>query len=138
MIRQATALDAPRLVAICHDYHPSSHWAGVAFDLPKALRMFEAWIEADNVAVLMGENSLLVGCATAPWFSEEIIGQELLFYAADKSGTALREAFEAWVKDQDAVINLMGAQEPGPIDLMARWYRQAGYRPFGRAFVKDM
>lgn len=138
MIRQATALDVPRLVKICHDYHPQSHWAPVDFDVEKASSRFAEWIDNDNVLVLIGDDSLLVGCATPPWFSEEIIGQELLFYAADKSGTALRESFEAWAGDRGAVINLMGAQEPGPIDVMARWYRQAGYRPFGRAFVKDM
>lgn len=138
MIRQAKATDVPRLVEICRAYHPRSHWAPVSFNVEKATSRFTDWIDNENVLVLIGDNSLLVGCATEPWFSDDTITQELLFYAADKAGIALRDTFEAWARGQDTVLNLMSAQEPGPAEVMTRWYRRAGYRPFGRSFAKEL
>jgi hypothetical protein len=136
LIREATASDLLALVSMCKDHHPASHWAPIPFDPSKALKAFESWLESDSATVLIGPGSFIVLGLLEPFFSHETIATEVMFYAPDGHGTALREAAIAWAKEHGATALLMGGEEPHRIEAKARWYRQGGFAPFSRTFMK--
>lgn len=136
MIREAEASDLLALVSMCRDHHPASHWAPIPFDPSKVLEAFAGWLESDRATVLIGPGSFVVLGLLEPFFSHETIATEVMFYAPDGHGTALRDAAVEWAKAQGAVALLMGGEEPNRIEAKVRWYRQGGFSPFSRTFMK--
>lgn len=124
------------VVAAAKAFHARSHWADmVAFDHDHATRQFRAIIKSDMGAIFLAPGGGLLMMVACPLhFSPEIVAQELSF--CGPHGNALREAGEEWARQIGARIVLMGAEEATQTDVVSRWYRFGGYKPFGRSFVR--
>lgn len=137
MLRPATEADIPALVALSEAHHPASHWSFLSFDPDKTAESFTAWIESDAATVLVGSGSFIVLLDTEPFFSTDTLAIEVMMYAPSGGGNALREAAKAWAADR-AVPLMMSAEEPDRIEAKARWYRQDGFTPFSRNYIRRL
>jgi hypothetical protein len=135
VIRRASADDLPRLVQLGARFHAEPRWPSpIVFSPDDFAETCKRLLEVG--VIFLSENGLL-GLIVQPslYNYDAPVCAELFFWAPDGRGDELRRAAEAWAKDR-AVMLVMSAHEPGPVERIARWYRRKGYVPIGRQFAK--
>ncbi len=135
MIRQATAADLPRLVALGAAFHRQDRWSGtLTFDAASFRVTCERMLEVG--AIFLSDGGL-IGLVVNPSIYNHAtsVASELFFWAPDGRGDELRKAAEQWASERASVL-VMGCHEPGPVERISNWYRRKGYAPIGRQFAK--
>lgn len=134
MIRRASLDDLDRVVELGEAFHAYSPYREIEFS-PEGFRGFaERLIEGG--AVFLSDDGMIGGCLVPLYFNPSIVMGAELFWWAGKTGKPLREAFEAWARDEGA----QGVQFSGLTDqreeTIRKVFARAGYQPGETAFFK--
>lgn len=134
MIRRATDADLDRIVELGAAFHAYSPYREIAFD-PEGFRSFAGQL-IECGAVFLSEDGMLGGLLVPLYFNPAVVMGAELFWWAGKTGKALRDAFEAWARDEGA----HGVQFSGLTDqreeTIRKVFERAGYARAETAFFK--
>lgn len=134
MIRLGTTDDLDRITDLGEAFHSYSPYRDIEFSREGFRTFAEKLIEGG--AVFLSEDGMLGGCLVPLYFNPAVVMGAELFWWAGKTGKPLREAFEAWARDQGA----HGVQFSGLCDQRAetihKVFQRAGYAPAETAFFK--
>ena len=134
MIRAATRDDIPRVVELGAAFHAMCPYRAIPFD-PEGFKVFAGKL-IDGGVILLSDDGMIGGLLNPLYFNPAVILAAELFWYAGTTGRQLREAFEAWAKDQGA----HGAAFSGLADdrhaAIRRVFERAGYAPAEQAFFK--
>jgi hypothetical protein len=135
LIKRATADDLDTVVRLGTDFHAYSPWRDDPLD-PEAFRVFLGGV-IDNGAVFLCGESMILGALVPLWFNPSVvIAFEVGWWAPDGNGRKVREAFEAWAKENGANGVQCAALADDNLDRVERVYSRAGYQKNEVAFVK--
>lgn len=144
MIRWAEIHDLPRLCQMAEAMMQESTFNKLAFCQEKFLKGAEPIISHGfaMVAVKNGEIiGAMLGDASAPWYSMDLIGFDYALYIepAHRSGllaAKLVRRFEEWCKQMDVKQIRLGIST-GNMEA-SRLYKALGYTVTGELFLKDL
>ena len=135
MIRAMTADDLPFALSVAGPFFAASPWGqrGVEMDLAAIEAMVLRCIEGGGA--FRGEGGLIIGLLAPVWLNPSLQSAHELAWWGAGEGVALREAFEAWAKDQGAVgvhMSTLGAAHDGKTEahLAGAGYARAGQEWF--------
>lgn len=134
MARKATPDDLPRILELGDAFRAMGPYAWAPLDA-EAFATFAAGLIESGV-IFLSDEGMLGGCLSPLYFNPSVILAAELFWYAPKAGDDLRQAFEAWAKDNGcqavACSGLANEREAG----IRRIYSRAGYRATEVAFIK--
>jgi GNAT superfamily N-acetyltransferase len=134
LIRLATHDDLPRIVELGAQFLSYSPYRDIPLD-PDAFAEFAGRL-IDGGAIFLSEDGFIGGLLNPLYFNPAIVYAVELFWWAGKTGTQLREAFEAWARDQGA----QGVQFTGLANereaTIRKVYERAGFRAVEVGFIK--
>lgn len=135
MIWRATANDLDHVVRLGTDFHAYSPWKNDPLD-PEAFRTFLGAL-IENGAVFLCGDSMILGALVPMWFNPAlVIAFEVGWWAPDGNGRKVREAFEAWAKENGAQGVQCAALADDNLERVGRIYGRAGYQKNEVAFLK--
>ena len=124
----------PQIVELGAEFHAYSPYREFAFDREASAAFIGRLIE--HGAVFLSDRGVIGGVLNPLYFNPSILMAAELFWWAHKGGTALREAFEQWARDEGA----MGVQFSGLADereaTIRKVFARAGYAPTELGFCK--
>lgn len=134
MIRRATPDDMEHVVELGRAFHAYSPWRGVSYD-HDAIRAFVAGC-IETGAIFLSETGMCGGLVSPLYFNPAFrIGVEFFWWAPD-GGSALRQAFEDWAREEGAQGVQFSALSDEHLPAVTRIYRRSGFAPAETAFVK--
>lgn len=136
MIRRAGLADVPLIVEMGAAFHAYSPWRDVSFD-PNATAAFVAGLVERGV-VFLSEAGMIGGILSPSFFNPAHLVAVELFWWASGGGGALREAFEAWAREQGAHGVQFSALGDQNSERMAGMFARAGYRPVETGYFKGL
>lgn len=136
MIRQATPDDMPHILACARAFHAYGVWKHVPLDETAFCAFAEAVVNGAG-AIFVSDDGMCGGVVSPFYFNPAFRLAAELFWWAPSEGRALREAFEAWAKDQGASAVQFSAMADEHLPAVSRLYRMAGFKPVETAFVKE-
>lgn len=137
MIRRASTEDIPQIVAWGKDFHAYGPWRHVPFDA-EALTAFIAGVIEKGV-VFLSDTGMIGGVLSPVYFNPAyVLAVEFFWWAPKGGGTPLREAFEAWAKEEGAHEVQFAALADDNRERVERIYARAGYSPREIAFSKRL
>jgi hypothetical protein len=139
MIRQATIEDVETVMDWGRKFHAYSPWGKrVPIAEDDWRQTVENLLASEDGAVFIGEHGFCGGLMVPLYFNYGFrIAQELFWYA-NKDGTALRKAFEAWAADQGASAIGMSCIADDREKAVRRLFRGAGYAATETALMKEL
>lgn len=149
-VRTATLDDLDAYVTLAADFHNASPMRGIAEFDPVGLRAFIASLLENTdalvlVAEIEGQIVGITGCLLYPlYFSPSFhVVQELWWWLTPQArghgiGKKLYESIESWARNKNAKAVFMIALEDERSEIMQTIYRQAGFRPLERTFIKEL
>jgi len=136
MIRRASVFDIPEILKLGRDFFDYGPWAErteyVESDLERSLK---AIIEGDG-AIFLSDDGMCGGLIFPLYFNlSHKIAQEL-FWFAPTDGTALRQSYEQWAKDNGARDIQMTCLCDGREKGMRRLLGAKGYSVIETSFLR--
>ena len=143
IVRRAELKDVPRLIELgekfaldsqkAHGLSISRKKIGEFADLSVTAKNYLVWVLEDEVII-----GLIVGILTVPFFSDDVVMQEFVWYVENggRAGLLLLKGMEKMAKAMGAVKLLVGSK-PDYVD-MSGIYLKMGYRSLENQFVKDL
>lgn len=135
-MRQATVEDIPRLLTYCERwfFEESGYADWVTFSRAKLSDWLESLIASEQAVVFAPEGGVGVVMLNGMYFTDDVTAHELLWrvepeYRGDGLGRALKDAMEAWAKDQGAKIMSLSTLDAFPVI-------PEGYTPVERAYMR--
>lgn len=135
-MRQATVEDIPRLLTYCERwfYDESGYADWVSLSPEKLSGWFAGLIESSEAAVFAPEGGVGVVILNGMYMTEDVTAHELLWrvepeYRGNGLGRTLKDAMEAWAKDQGAKIMSLSTLDAFPVI-------PEGYTPVERAYMR--
>lgn len=136
MIRRATLADLETAVRFAKEFHAESVHAWVPVD-DEALTAWMAGLIKGG-AVFLSDHGIIGGVIIPLYFNPAFKVAAELFWWAPQEGRALREAYEAWAKDQGAAISQFSGQRNERAETVEKLFRRAGYVPVETGFMKRL
>lgn len=148
-VRFATLDDVERLVTMGWKFHQESRHP-TPYDVKTAAETLTKLIESDSGCLLVcaagpGQVIGAVGGLAFPMFfnAEELTAQELFWWVMPGKrgvgiGKALLHAFQDWAREVGARTCTMVAYETTTIDPIVAMYREHGYHPLERHFLRTL
>lgn len=142
MVRAADALDLPELLAMCRRFHAASGYASFGFDEAGMLDTLNRTMRMG--CVLIADGGMLAGVVYPIFFNPSHLQAQELFWWVDEEargsgvGKELKDAFEAWARDNGCRSVSMLCLETLDADRVEKMYLRDGYRATERAFVKEL
>lgn len=144
VIREAVKEDIPQLVALGEEFANVSQVAhGFSISKEKIINFAHETVEKHNWIVLLIEeagiiNGLLVASINSPFFSNDIIAQEIVWYVRKecRSGPRLFFELEKLVK-RKGIKKLAMGYKPHFID-MRDFYLHRNYRLLEAYYIKEI
>lgn len=134
MIRTATAGDIPEVTRLAAEFHAYSPYRDYPFD-PDAFSAFAGRLIEGGI-IFLSDDGFIAGLLNPLFFNPSVVmGAELMWFAR-KEGRALREAFEAWAREQGAVGVQFSGLADDQAEAIRRNYERAGYQPVETAYLK--
>lgn len=134
MIRRATHEDMPEILRLGAEFLAYSPYAWAELDA-EAFSTFAGQM-IENGAIFLSDDGMIGGILSPLYFNPSVVLAAELFWFARSEGPALRQALEAWAREQGAV----GITCSGLVDrheaAIRRVYSRAGYAPSEIAFMK--
>lgn len=138
MIRLATPEDIPHLVDLGARHHALAG-AGAGYDRASAADLAARVIAAPEGFCAVSEGGSIGGALSPQMFNAgHLIATELWWNAFDGEGAALRDAFEAWARENGARETQIAALEAYRPAAVGRALRGRGYSPFQTLYVKEI
>lgn len=135
MIRKATRDDIPEILRLGAEFLAYSPHNVHPLD-PDAFADFAGKLIDGAGAIFLSEDGFIGGLVTGAYFNPAVLFGAELFWWARKEGRQLREAFEAWAKENGAVeLHFTGLLDERS-DTITKVFRRAGYQPLELGFVK--
>lgn len=135
MIRQATVADMERIVELGGDFLAASPYSDLGYDRP-AFAGFAARLMEGPGAIFLSSDGFIGGLLNGLYFNPSVVMGVELFWWAGSEGKGLREAFEAWARENGAA----GMQSTGLANereaAIRRVYARAGYAATEVGFIK--
>lgn len=139
MIREATPVDVPRLVAMGREFLHTTAYAALIADNPDQMSaLASSLIDADRGVVLVadhgGELTGMIGVlVTAHHLSAEPVAMEAFWWASTPGdGVRLRRDAESWAQAHGAVAMQMVA----PSEAVGAMLERAGYALIERGYMR--
>jgi hypothetical protein len=139
VIREATPLDLPRLVAMGREFLHGSAYQALIADNPEQMEaLASSLIERDGGVVLVadhsGELTGMIGVlVTAHHLSAEPVAMEAFWWASTPGdGVRLLKASESWARANGAVAMQMVA----PDERVGALYARSGYALIEHGYMK--
>lgn len=143
IVRRAELKDVPRLIELGEKFALDSQKAhGLSISRKKIGEFADLSVTAKNYLVLVLEDEviigLIVGILTVPFFSDDVVMQEFVWYVenGERAGLLLLKGMEKMAKAMGAVKFIAGCK-PDYVD-MSGIYLKMGYRSLENQFVKDL
>ncbi len=136
MIRRATGEDLGQAVAFAKAFHAESVHAWIPTD-DEALTVWMAGL-IEGGAVFLSDEGIIGGVILPLYFNPSYRIAAELFWWAPKEGRALREAYEAWAKEQGAFISQFSGQRNERAETVEKLFRRAGYTPVETGYMKRL
>ena len=143
IVRRAELKDVPRLIELGERFALDSQKAhGLSISCKKIGEFADLSVTSKDCLVLVLEDKeiigLIVGLLTVPFFSDDIIMQEFVWYVENggRAGLMLLKGMEKMAKAMGAVKLIVGSK-PDYVD-MSGIYVKMGYRSLEDQFVKDL
>lgn len=135
MIRQASDSDLDLIVELGGEFLSASPYHDLGYDRP-AFREFASRLMAGPGAIFLSDDGMIGGLLNGLYFNPSVVFGVELFWWARSEGRALREAFEAWCRENGA----QGMQSTGIANereaTIRKVYERAGYRAVEVGFMK--
>lgn len=136
MIRRATTEDLPQIVELGTEFHAHSPYGWAPF-VPEAFEAFARHI-IEHGAIFLSEDGFIGGLKTPLYFNPALLMAGEMFWFARVGGRQLREAYEAWAREEGCVCATSGALADENEPAIRRNYERAGYVPMEVAFMKRL
>ena len=143
IVRRAELKDVPLLIELGERFALDSQKAhGLSISCKKIGEFADLSVTSKDYLVLVLEDKeiigLIVGLLTVPFFSDDIIMQEFVWYVENggRAGLMLLKGMEKMAKAMGAVKLIVGSK-PDYVD-MSGIYVKMGYRSLENQFVKDL
>lgn len=131
-MRKATRADVPHLVAMARDFH-NAHEARCAFSQSDMAEFFERLFEYG--VIFITEGGFIAGAAAgAVSNASHLTAHEILWWATDGQGQALRKRFEQWAENQGCAD--VEFSHPEQQERVSAVMQRAGYSPATRVWRK--
>jgi hypothetical protein len=135
--RYAQAEDEDQIVEWAEDFFNASPYQGVSFDQTAVRALFNHLISSGLGVVLMHESGFIAGSLTPLYFSPGIkIATEVAWWAPERGGRELREAFELWAQLNGAQAVQMSTFNDTNGPGLAKNLTDNGYNPVEVAYLK--
>lgn len=134
MIRRAGTDDISAIVDMGAMLHATGPWADVEYDR-NATAAFVAGI-LEKGAIFLSEDGMCGGAIFPFYVNPKFQVATEFFWWAPKGGQPLRDAFEAWARDNGASAVLFSGLQNERLPAITHIYRRAGYTPGELSFVK--
>lgn len=134
MIRKATAQDIPLIVELGAEFLAVSPHAWIPLDRDAFTEFAGRLVE--HGVVFLSEDGMIGGLLSPFFFNPAVTTAAELFWFARKEGRQLREAFEAWAKDQGAACMTCAGLVNEREATIRKVYERAGYVAKEVAFMK--
>lgn len=131
--------DKKFLLQLARDFHASSIYKNVEFDVVSVLNLLERLIHDENCVVFHTDNGFIAGMLSPLLFNPKIIvASELAWYAPTGGGRELREAFEEWARDNGANIVQCVALANDNMQGLHGNYKNGGYSLVELTYIKEV
>lgn len=132
VIREATEDDLGYIVDLVERFHEQSLWKGlVPFDRESFRHTAGGLLARDDALILLSEGGIVALSKCPLYFNHgETITAELLFWAPDGQGDALRKAAEEWA------CGLVAIHAHGADGRVGNWLMRKGYAPIEAIYLK--
>jgi hypothetical protein len=138
-IRVATEEDIPVLLDMVQKFKNVSAYKDFPTDLDKLQQIVYNIITGDETQgiVLMTDKAMIVGIVSEPIFNTQRLASELMWWAEDKQGFRLFEAFEYWAKNvaHADLITMSSLESASRLD---KFYDKRGYTKAEYTFIKEL
>lgn len=136
MIRRATGKDLATAVRFAKEFHAESVHSWIPVRDEDLVPWMSSLIE--NGAVFLSEHGIIGGVMAPLYFNAAFMMAVELFWWAPQEGRALREAYEAWAKEQGASVIQFSGQRNDRSETVEKLFRRAGYEPVETGFMKRL
>lgn len=137
MVQQATHADIGFLLDKAKEFHGTSIYKDVPFDVDTVRDNLEQLIE--NGGVFFNEHGLVAGLLSPLVFNRNFsVAAELVWYCPQGGGQELREAFEDWAFDNGAIGTSMSVLVNDYANKLGDKLIEDGYKPLEVSFVKGL
>lgn len=134
MIRRATLDDMPAILDLGAEFLAYSPHSWIPLDRD-AFATFAAHM-IEHGAIFLSEDGFIGGLLSPAYFNPAYVFAAELFWFARKEGPQLRQAFEAWAREQGASAVTCSGLVDHHEAAIRRVYGRAGYEPSEIAFMK--
>lgn len=137
-VREATSDDIPQLLKWGQEFHQYSTWKNLPLNKAAVVETLIRMIEDADKIILRHERGM-IGAVVAPiWINPQKIMAQEVFWWAEKGGSFLLRALEAWASRKGANSLSMISLPDKKQERMTLLYKRAGYRPSEAHFLKDL
>lgn len=135
MIRTATLDDIPEVLGFAAEFLDYSPHRWIGLDVEAFTATLTQMIEGPGV-VFLSDDGFIGGALAPAYFNPSVILAAELFWFARQEGPELRQAFEAWARENGAsAVTCTGLVDHHEAAIR-RVYARAGYEPSEIAFMK--
>jgi hypothetical protein len=139
MIREATGLDVPAIVAMGRAFHAMSPHRGMgAFDEAGVANMLRALIAEPRALVLTNGEGAIGGVLAPIYFCPSKLMMEEAFYYAIRGGKQMLEEFCERSREMGASCVLLSTLENEKSHVIDRVVTRMGFRPVERRYVMEL
>lgn len=133
-IRKAGFADLDEVVRLGASFHALGPYAFIPLDR-EAFRTFASALIQEGV-IFLSEDGMLGGLLSPMYFNPAVKGAAELFWYARSGGDALRQAFEAWGRENGASVMQFSGLANDKERASRRLFKRAGYDATEVAFLK--
>jgi len=137
MVKQATQADIGFLLDKAAEFHSTSVYQHVPFDVDTVVENLEQLIA--NGGVFYNDEGFVAGMLTPLVFNKNVcLAAELVWYCPDGNGAELKKAFEDWGRDSGAITSVFATLANDYAENLGNLLVEDGYRPLEVSYVKGL
>lgn len=145
IVREIKAADVDALLEIGREMHAESVYSLLKYDKEAVQLLMYELLQNDNSIGFMaidglGTLAFFIGSIASPWFSSDIVAEDLLLYvpkkfrgsvAAYEAAREVIRVFEQWARNRGAKMVTLGISTEINADKVARFYSKLDYPQVG-------
>lgn len=136
-MKQATALDLPRLVALGRSFHAEG--LDGSFNPDAFGETCLKLIESDEGVIFLTRKGMIGGFLYTNFFDpDRVTAFELFWWSEDRQGGALQKSFEEWSREIGAVEIIMSSINRLRGDAVGAWLQRRGFTPRETSYAKEL